>query len=56
VGVKFSFTLKDEVLGGEELYLLAFNAVYSVESQAMFRKNMLLPSSGQKNKLSTRPA
>jgi hypothetical protein len=40
----------------EQYYLLGYNAVYSVESQPMFRGSISLPSSGLKNKLSNVPA
>jgi hypothetical protein len=40
----------------EECYLLGYNAVYSVESQPMFRRNTSPPSSGSKNKPSKKPA
>jgi hypothetical protein len=40
----------------EEFYLLGYNAVYSVESQLMFRRNIAPPSSGSKNKPSKKPA
>jgi hypothetical protein len=32
-----------------ELYLLSYNAMYLVENQPMFRRNILSPSSGLKN-------
>jgi hypothetical protein len=38
--------------GYDEFYLLGYNAVYSIESQPTFRKNMSPPSSGSKNKQS----
>jgi hypothetical protein len=34
----------------EELYLLRYNAVQSIESQPTFRRNISPPSSGSKNK------
>jgi hypothetical protein len=40
----------------EEYYLLGYSAVYSVESQPMFRRNISPPSSGYKNKLNKKPA
>jgi hypothetical protein len=40
----------------EEFYLLGFNAAYSVESKLIFRRNILTPSSGPKNKPSKKPA
>jgi hypothetical protein len=40
----------------EEYYLLWYNAVYSVESQPTFRRNISPPSSGSKNKQSKKPA
>jgi hypothetical protein len=41
-----------EILTGgyEEFYLLGYNAVYTVEYQPTFRKNMSPPSSGSKNR------
>jgi hypothetical protein len=46
---KLLFKIWDSHSGGyEELYLLGYNAVYSVESQPTFRRNMSL-SSGLKN-------
>jgi hypothetical protein len=39
-----------------ENYLLGYNAVYSVENQLMFRRNILPQSSGSKNKPSKKPA
>jgi hypothetical protein len=38
--------------GYEELYLMGYNALQSVESQLTFRRNMLPSSSGSKNKSS----
>jgi hypothetical protein len=40
----------------EDFCLLGYNAVYSVESQPMFRRNMLSPSSHLKVNQSKRPA
>jgi hypothetical protein len=40
----------------EEFYLLAYNAVYSTESQPMFPTNMSPPSLGSKNKSNRKPA
>jgi hypothetical protein len=39
----------------KELHLLRYNALQSVQSQPMFRRNMSLPSSGSKNKSSKKP-
>jgi hypothetical protein len=39
----------------EEFCLLGYNAMYSIESQQMSRKNLSLPSSGSKNKLNKIP-
>jgi hypothetical protein len=36
-------------------YILVYKAVFSVESQLKFRRNMLLPSSGSKNKPNKKP-
>jgi hypothetical protein len=41
--------------GYAEFYLLGHNAMYSVESQPTFRRNLSPPSSGSKNKLSKKP-
>jgi hypothetical protein len=40
----------------EEFCVLGYNAVSSVESRPMFRRNMSLPSSGSENKQTKRPA
>jgi hypothetical protein len=40
----------------EEYYLLGYNAVYSVERQPTFRRNISPPSSGSKNKPRKIPA
>jgi hypothetical protein len=40
----------------EELYLLGYNAVYFVESQPIFQRNISLPSSELKSKPSKKPA
>jgi hypothetical protein len=40
----------------KELYLLWYNAMYSVESQPTFQRNVSPPSSGSKNKASKKPA
>jgi hypothetical protein len=40
----------------EQSYLLGYNNVQSTESQLTFRRNMLPPSSGSKNKPSMKPA
>jgi hypothetical protein len=40
----------------EEVYLLGYIAVYSVESQPTFQRNMSLPSSGSKKGPSKKPA
>jgi hypothetical protein len=37
------------VIHYEEYYLLGYNAVYSFQSQPMFRRNMSPSSSGSKN-------
>jgi hypothetical protein len=42
--------------GCEEVYLLRYNAVYSVESQPKFQRNISSPSSESKNKPRKRPA
>jgi hypothetical protein len=42
-------------VGVDEYYLLGYNAVQSVESQPTFRRNLLPPSSGSKNKPSKKP-
>jgi hypothetical protein len=42
--------------GDEEFYLLGYNAVQSVGSQATFQRIMSPPSSGSKNKPSKSPA
>jgi hypothetical protein len=39
----------------EELYLLGYNAMYSVENPSMFRKRMSPPSSVSMNKPSKKP-
>jgi hypothetical protein len=45
-----------DVLTPVVIYLLGYNAVYSVEIQATFRRNMMPPSSGlKKNKPSKNP-
>jgi hypothetical protein len=41
--------------GGYEMYLLGYNTLQSVESQAMFWRKISLPSSGSKNKPSKKP-
>jgi hypothetical protein len=42
--------------GFEGFCLLGYNAVYSVESQSMFRRNISPPSSGSKSKAIKKPA
>jgi hypothetical protein len=42
--------------GYEEFYLLGYKAVYSVERQPLFRRNMSPPYSGSKNMPSKKPA
>jgi hypothetical protein len=39
----------------EEYCLLGYNTVWSVENQPAFRRNILPPSSGSKNKVSKKP-
>jgi hypothetical protein len=41
--------------GYEDIYLLEYNAMQSVQSQPTFRRNIWLPSSRSKNKLSKKP-
>jgi hypothetical protein len=53
----FSFTIhkrKTQLLH-EEYHLLGYNAVWSIESQPMFQRNIPPPSSGSKNKPSKKP-
>jgi hypothetical protein len=40
----------------EEYHLLGYNAMWSVESQPTFRRNISPPSSGSRNKLSKKTA
>jgi hypothetical protein len=49
----FTFTFQG-ITWFEELYLLGYNAMHSVESQPTFRRNMSPPSSGSKNKPSNK--
>jgi hypothetical protein len=48
-----AMVLNDEV---KEFYLLGYNAMWSVEIQPIFRRNMLPPSSRSKNKPGKKPA
>jgi hypothetical protein len=48
-------TIYLSVISPKEFYLLGNNAVQSVESQIMFRKNTPPPTSGSKNKRSKKP-
>jgi hypothetical protein len=47
--------LANTIMNEEEYRLLGYNAMWFVESQPTFRRSMLLPSSGSKNKPSKKP-
>jgi hypothetical protein len=50
-GADFSY-----IMDFEELHLLGYNAVYCIESQPAFQRNLSSPSSGPKNKPMKKPA